>query len=86
MVHAFRALGELYLRADLVRLRSHAATIRSLLDELDRLVPASGGRTEEGARLELHEQLAEELARLASRLLECAATVTTVPASSRMRA
>ena len=86
MVHAFRSLGELYLRTDLVRLRSHAATIRSLLDELDRLVPASGARTEEGARIDLHEQLAEELARLGCRLLEYAATVTTVPPASDMRA
>ncbi len=86
MVHAFRSLGELYLRADLVRLRSHAATIRSLLDELDRLVLASGRRTEEGARRDVHDQLAEELARLGCRLLEYAATVTTVPPSSRLRA
>jgi hypothetical protein len=86
MVQAFRSLGELYLRADLVRLRSHAATIRSLLDELDRLVPTSGARTEEGAHLDLHEKVAEELARLGCRLLEYAATVTTIPPSSRMRA
>jgi hypothetical protein len=46
---------------------------RSLLDELDRMVPSSGIRRNEEA---LREQLAEELARLACRLLECAATVT----------
>jgi hypothetical protein len=86
MAQAFRSFGELDLRGDLVRVRSHAATIRSLLDELDRLAPTSGTRTDEGARLDLHEQLAEELARLGGRLLEYAATVTTVLPSSHMRA
>jgi hypothetical protein len=80
MAHALRSLGELHLRGSLARLRSHAATARSLLDELDRLVPPSGAGHEEGARLELQQQLAEELARLGCRLLECAATVTGAPA------
>jgi hypothetical protein len=77
MAHAFRSLGDLHL-GDLVRVRSHAALARSLLDELERVVPASSYH---GDTL-LREQLAEELARLGCRLLECAAMVTeTVPPS-----
>ena len=79
MAHAFRSLGDLHL-GDLVRVRSHAALARSLLDELERVVPASGGRLH-GDTL-LREQLAEELARLGCRLLECAAMVTEAVPSS----
>jgi hypothetical protein len=78
MANTFRSLSEPHLRGNLVRLRSHAATARSLLDELDRMVPVSGARRNEDALLALREQLAEELARLGCRLLECAATVTGV--------
>jgi hypothetical protein len=78
MAHAVRSLIELHMRGDLVRLRSHVATARSLLDELDRIVPVSGARRSEGAISDVREQLAEELARLGCRLLECAATVTGV--------
>ena len=81
MANAFRSPSELHLRGDLVRLRSHAATARSLLDELDRVVPMSGARRNEEALVVLGEQLADELARLGCRLLECAATVAGVPAS-----
>ena len=75
MANAFRPLGALHLRGDLARLRSHAATVRSLLDELERAVPATGG-INGGASLYAEEQLAEELARLGCRLIESAATMT----------
>jgi hypothetical protein len=78
MAHAFRSLSELRLRRDLVRLRSQVATARSLLDELDRIVPVSTARRNEDALTTLRDQVAEELARLGCRLLECAATVTGV--------
>ena len=80
MAHAFRSLSELHLRGDLIRLRSQAATARSLLDELDRVVPVLGARRDEEVVV-LGEQLAEELARLGCRLLECAARVTGVAPS-----
>jgi hypothetical protein len=78
MAHALRSLSELHLRGDLVRLRSQAATARSLLDELDRVVPMLAARRNEEPVVVLGEQLAEELARLGCRLLECAASVTGV--------
>jgi hypothetical protein len=79
MANALRSPSELHLRGDLVRLRSYAATARSLLDELDRLVPVSGARRNQEALAVLGEQLADELARLGCRLLECAASVAGVP-------
>lgn len=54
------------------RLRAHAAVVRSLLDELDRAVPASGLGFAEATASRHAEQLAEELAHLARRMLECA--------------
>jgi hypothetical protein len=55
-----------------LRLRAHAALVRSLLDELDRAAPSSGFGLEE-AIVSCHaEHLAEELARLARRMTECA--------------
>ena len=72
MAAAFRVLDEIHFQGDLVRARSDAATVRALLDELDRIVPPTSARPHEDARLELCEQLVEELARLGCRLLECA--------------
>ena len=57
------------------RLRGHAATVRSLLDEFDRIVPASSARLSDDPPPGLREQLAEELVRLGCRLLEYAAVV-----------
>jgi hypothetical protein len=50
-------------------IRSQAALVRSLLDELDRILPPPGDRAGEDASRALREQLAEELVRLGSRLL-----------------
>jgi hypothetical protein len=54
------------------RLRAHAAVVRSLLDELDRAAPASGLGFAEATASRHAEHLAEELAHLARRMLECA--------------
>jgi len=73
-----QALYRTEIPPTLVRLRAHAATARTLLDELERAVPSPGAvdRTElEGS---LAEQLAKELARLGCRMLECAALVSLV--------
>jgi len=59
------------LAPELLRLRSHAALVRALLDDLDRVVPFAGG----GRESLLGGQLVEELARLGSRVLECAAAL-----------
>lgn len=48
-------------------LREQAAVVRTLLDEVERLAPSSGGPAS--------EQLVEELARLGRRVLEVAATM-----------
>jgi hypothetical protein len=60
------------LPPDLARLRAHAAVARALLDELDRAAPAPGRHAEAAMLSALAEQLADELGRLADRLLECA--------------
>ena len=50
--------------------RQQAAVVRALVDQLDRISPASAAGT-------LREQLAEELARLGYRILEAAASLST---------
>jgi hypothetical protein len=57
---------------DLLRLRSHAATVRALLDELERIVPCTGGSGE----IAIAGQLLEELARLGYRVLDCVGTMS----------
>ncbi len=58
--------------AAIKRLRSEAAAVRALLDEMERIVPAS---LDEGA---LSAQLVESLARLGCRFLESAASLALV--------
>jgi hypothetical protein len=58
--------------AALEALRSQAAFLRALLDEVERLAPASSG--EEG----FSEQVVEELVRLGCRSLEAASELTRV--------
>jgi hypothetical protein len=58
------------------RLRVHAALLRALLDELDRFAPVSSpGGSREARVTYLTEHIAEELARLSCRMLECAAAM-----------
>jgi hypothetical protein len=59
-----------------VALRRHAALVRTLLEELDRIVPSAGAREDV-----LAEQLIEELTRLGCRILECTATMIHPPES-----
>jgi hypothetical protein len=54
------------------RVRSHAAIVRTLLEELDRVLPSASGTGERGVT----EQLIEELTSLGCRVLECAVGMT----------
>jgi hypothetical protein len=63
---------------DFSRLRRHAAVVRALLDELERVLPSSGASARSDAAFRIHEQLVEELGRVGCRLLECAASLTEV--------
>jgi len=78
MANALRSPSELHLRGDLVRLRSYAATARSLLDELDRLVPVSGARRNQ-RRSPFSASNSPTSSPAWVRLLECAASVADVP-------
>jgi len=61
----------------LARLRGHAALVRTLVDEVDRLAPPV--RSSEAARFSaVSAQLAEEFRRLGSQILECAAAMSRV--------
>jgi hypothetical protein len=55
------------------RLRNHAALVRALLDELDRVAPPAGAGL--GVQQCVAAQLAEEVARLGCRMLEYAAAI-----------
>jgi hypothetical protein len=63
----------------LTNVRSQAAFVRALLDEVERVVPRESNDL-------VSEQLVEELARLGCRFLDVASKLTTVAASSRGRA
>jgi len=65
-----------HVRLSVVALRRHAALVRALLEELDRVAPLACASTEEEV---VGEQLVEELTHLARRILECAATMTQTP-------
>jgi hypothetical protein len=64
----------------LVKLRTHAAMVRTLLDELERAAPLSAPMSTTDVQPSLAAQLAEELARLGCRMLECAAVVALMAA------
>jgi hypothetical protein len=72
--------GEIELPVEPARLRSHVAVVRALLDEIERLAPAVSSRSSSEAAVfkALGDQLAEEVGRLGSRMLECAAAMTGV--------
>jgi hypothetical protein len=66
---------ECELAARLARIRGHAALVRALLDELERVAPHPV-RTSDASRFaSLSEQLAEETGRLGRCLLDCAAAM-----------
>jgi len=77
MANALRSPSELHLRGT-----SFACGVTQrrlgLLDELDRWSPCPARVASRGAHRS-REQLADELARLGCRLLECAASVADVP-------
>jgi hypothetical protein len=66
------------LSLSIVALRRHAALVRALLEELERIAPAVGGSAD---REVVAEQLIEELSHLGHRILECAGTRTPKPAT-----
>jgi hypothetical protein len=71
--------GEIELPEEPARLRSHAALVRALLDEVERIAPApivSPGGSQAALFTALSDQLAEEVGRLGCRMLECAAAMT----------
>ena len=70
--------ADIELAGALARLRSHAALVRALLDEFDRLTPLSARASETAQFSALGEQLAEEVRRLGGRMLECSAAMTTM--------
>jgi hypothetical protein len=67
--------GEIELPEEPARLRSHAALVRGLVDEIERIAPVSVRSSEAAVFAEMGEQLAEEVARLGYRMLECAAAI-----------
>jgi hypothetical protein len=74
-------LTEIQLPPTLKKLRAHAAMVRTLADELERATPVSERATEVvDLRPALAEQLAEELARLGYRMLECATVISLLAA------
>jgi hypothetical protein len=85
MSTAFLQSGEIQLPEALARLRSHAALVHALLDELDRLAPLSARSSQAAQFTALGEQLAEEVGRLGYRMLECAASMTGTPAAGHGR-
>jgi hypothetical protein len=76
MSTALLQFGQVDLWAALERLRAHAALVRALLDELDRLAPISERRPDAQRFVALSEQHVEELASLGCRIVECAAAMT----------
>jgi hypothetical protein len=71
--------GEIELPEEPARLRSHAALVRALLDEIERLAPISSRGSDVALFNALSDQLAEEIGRLGCRMLECAAAMTGMP-------
>jgi hypothetical protein len=67
---------ELEIPRKLGLLRTHAATVRALLDELERATLSSDRSARADRQRLLAEQVAEELAGLGWRMLDCAAVVS----------
>jgi hypothetical protein len=76
MSTAFFCSDEVRLPPALAPLRSHAAVIRALLDEFERLAPLAARSGDAAVFTSLGGQLAEEVGRLGCRMLECAAALT----------
>jgi hypothetical protein len=85
MAIAFVQSGEIELAKVLPQLRSQAALVRSLLDELDRHIPVCPGHPETVQFSVLGDQIAEEIERLGARMLECAAAIVGAPSRPRSR-
>ena len=68
-----------------VPLRRHVATVRSLLDEFERVLSEPGALGHAEGRFAVCEQLVEELGRIGGRLLECAAASTAAAHADTVR-
>ena len=82
----FLRSGEIEDPLEPARLRTHAALVRALLDEIEHIAPVSIQSTDGAVFAAMGEQLAEEVARLGYRMLECAAAIVrseTLGASDR---
>jgi hypothetical protein len=75
---------EIELAKVLAQLRSQAALVRSLLDELDRHTPICPCGESVPFTM-LGGQIAEEIERLGARMLECAAALAGAPSKPQLR-
>jgi hypothetical protein len=80
-----RRLAELETPPTVPRLRAHAATVRALLDELDRAAPSHDLWSLADRESVVAEQLAEELTRLGCLMVECGAAVSLITAELARR-
>jgi hypothetical protein len=76
MTTALLAVTASDMRLTVVAIRRHVALVRTLLEEIERRVPATGASEH---REVITEQLVEELTLLGHRLLECTATMSQTP-------
>jgi hypothetical protein len=82
MSTTFFQLGEVQHPEALAGLRGHAALVRALLDEFDRLAPLSTRSSQAAQLAAVGDQLAEEVGRLGCRMLDYAAAMTGSPSRS----
>ena len=71
----FLRSGEIEVPLEPARLRTHAALVRALIDEIEHIAPVSIQSTDAAVFAAMGDQLAEEVARLGYRMLECAAAI-----------
>jgi hypothetical protein len=79
MTTALARMMESDARLRVVAVRRHAALVRALLEELERLVPSAGAKAHEEV---IGEQLIEELTLLCHRFQECTAAMASTAIGS----
>ena len=83
MAQLARPSGEPSIDEHAVPLRRHVALARSLLDEVEYAMPVTVSTPRPDISFAARGQLAEELARVGRRLLECAAWLTAFSAGAQ---